>query len=85
MHVTIKLPQARVNANDKVAVSFESDWSKRWCEFSGPIIEPCKPNPVESRITIDTRLKTVLTGIFFRFRLNGSIMSMSACVQKTKA
>ena len=65
MHVTIKLPQARVNANDKVAVSFESDWSRRWREFSGSIIEPCKPNPVKSRITIDTRLKTVLTGILF--------------------
>ena len=65
MHVTIKLPQARENANDKVAVSFESDWSKRWREFSGPIIEPCEPNPVESRITIDTRLKIVLTEIFF--------------------
>ena len=65
MHVTIKLPQARVNANDKVAVSFESDLSRRWREFSGSIIEPCKPNPVESRITIDTRLKVVLTGILF--------------------
>ena len=38
MHVTIKLPQARVNANDKVAVSFESDLSRRWRKFSGSII-----------------------------------------------
>lgn len=65
MHVTIKLPQAPENASDKVAVSFESDGSRSWREFSGSIIEPCKPNPVESRITIDTRLKIVLTGILF--------------------
>ena len=63
--MTKSLPQARVNANDKVAVSFDSDWSRRWREFSGSIIEPCKPNPVKSRITIDTRLKTVLTRILF--------------------
>ena len=34
-----KLPNARENASDQVAIgsSFESDWLRKWREFSGPI------------------------------------------------
>ena len=35
------LPEARENKSDQVAIdfSFESDWFRKWREFSGPITE----------------------------------------------
>ena len=44
---TSKLPEARENACDQVAIgfSFESDWWREWCEFSGPITKRSKARP----------------------------------------
>ena len=44
---TSKLPEARENACDQVAIgfSFESDWWREWCEFSGPITKRSKAKP----------------------------------------
>ena len=44
---TSKLLEARENACDQVAIgfSFESDWWREWCEFSGPITKRSKAKP----------------------------------------
>ena len=41
---TTKHPETRENVGDQVVIgfSFESDWLKEWCEFSGPITERSK-------------------------------------------
>ena len=40
--------------------SFESDWLRKWCKFSGPIIKRKKANLQQSQITSDTLLKIFL-------------------------
>ena len=40
--------------------SFESDWLRKWCKFSGPIIKWKKANLQQSKITSDTLLKIFL-------------------------
>ena len=44
MEQSISAQQSRENAGDQVVIgfSFESDWLKEWCEFSGPITERSK-------------------------------------------
>ena len=37
--------------------SFESDWLRKWCKFSGPIIKRKKANLQQSQIISDTILK----------------------------
>ena len=39
-----KHPETRENAGEQVVIgfSFESDWLKEWCNFSGPIKERSK-------------------------------------------
>ena len=51
--------KARENASDQVAIgfTFASDWLRGWREFSRPISERNKANPMQSRITFDTQLK----------------------------
>ena len=48
-----KLPNARENASDQVAIgsSFESDWVRKWREFSGPITYSVKQE--QSKSTFD--------------------------------
>ena len=50
---TSKLPEARENACDQVAIgfSFESDWWREWCEFSGPITKRSKAKPIDNGFT----------------------------------
>lgn len=49
-------------ANDLIMIglSLESDWSKRWGKFAGPIIEWRKVKPKQSWITFNTEMKTAL-------------------------
>ena len=53
------VPKARENASSQVAtcVSFESDWSRKWREFSAPITERSKAKLKQFLITFDTHLK----------------------------
>ena len=39
-----KHPETRENAGEQVVIgfSFESDWLKEWCNFSGPVKERSK-------------------------------------------
>ena len=50
---TSKLLEARENACDQVAIgfSFESDWWREWCEFSGPITKRSKAKPIDNGFT----------------------------------
>lgn len=43
-----------------IGLSVASDWLGGWDEFSGPIKERSEAELLESRITFDTPLKTVL-------------------------
>ena len=43
-----------------IGFSFASDWSRGWCEFSGPITERSKAKSMQSWFTFDTLLKIVL-------------------------
>ena len=60
---TSKLPQARENACDQVVFgfSFESDWLRKWREFSESNTAWRKSKPKLSRINFDTRMKIALT------------------------
>ena len=55
--------EARENEGDQVDIGFNFafDWSRWWCEFSGPITEQGEANPNQSQISFDIRLKTALT------------------------
>ena len=57
-----KRPQEREKASDQAAISFSfaSDWLGGWREFSRPITERRKRNPMQSRITFDTQLEIAL-------------------------
>ena len=59
---TSKLLEARENASNQVALdwSFESDWLRKWREFSGPITKRSKAKTKQSRITLDIHLKITL-------------------------
>ena len=48
---TSNLPRARENADDQVAIgfSFESDWLRKWREFSRQIIKRSEAKPEQSR------------------------------------
>ena len=52
---TTKLPKARENAGDQVAVdfSFACNLFREWREYSGPIRERSKAKPKQSQITFD--------------------------------
>lgn len=45
--------EARENASEKVAIgfSFDSDWFRKWPEFSTLITQPSKAKPENSQIT----------------------------------
>ena len=51
--------EARENASEKVAIgfSFDSDWFKKWPEFSTLITQPGKAKPENSQFTLNTQLK----------------------------
>ena len=51
--------EARENASEKVAIgfSFDSDWFRKWTEFSTLIIQPSKAKPENSQITLNIQLK----------------------------
>ena len=55
------MPRARENADDQVAIgfSFESDWLRKWREFSKQIIKrsEVKQNQSNLGVTFDTQLK----------------------------
>ena len=67
-----KPSKARENAGDQVIfdVNFASDWLREWREFSGPITEQSKAEPMQSRITLDTQLKISLLGLTMCTLLN---------------
>lgn len=52
-----KQTEARENVSDQVAIGFrlESDWLRKWPEFSGPIIKQSKIKTKQFRITFDTQ------------------------------
>ena len=54
---TSKLSEARENVSDQVAIGFrlESDWLRKWPEFSGPINKQSKIKTKQFRITFDTQ------------------------------
>ena len=56
---TGNLLEARENEGDQVDIGFNFafDWSRWWCEFSGPITERGEANPNQSQISFDIRLK----------------------------
>ena len=56
---TSKVPEAWENAGYRLTIyfSFESDWLKRWREFSGPVTWRSKAKTKQSRIAFNTRLK----------------------------
>ena len=66
-----KVPEARENAVDQVAVgfSFVSDWLRKWREFSGPIIEQSEATIMQYCLTFDT--------FFFLFALRHFIYSFT--------
>lgn len=43
-----------------IGVSFASDWSREWREFSGPIIEQNNAKTMKSRITFDAQSRIAL-------------------------
>ena len=53
------MPKARENAGDQVVIglNFASDWLREWREFSGPITERSKANPMQLRINFKTQFK----------------------------
>ena len=53
------MPEAWENAGNRHTIyfSFESDWLKRWREFSGPVTWRSKAKTKQSRIAFNTRLK----------------------------
>ena len=55
LEVKTKLAKARENEGDQVVigVSFASDWSRGWREFSEPITKLGKAKSEQSRITFD--------------------------------
>ena len=57
-----KLPEARENAGDWVVIgfSFESDWLRKWCEFSGRFIKQSKAKMKQFQSTFDAELEIVL-------------------------
>ena len=59
MNFKVKTSEPRENLRGRVAfgLSFESDWSRKWREFSEPITSQRKAKPKQSWITVDTRLK----------------------------
>ena len=56
---TSKLPEAQQNWRDQGVISFifESDWSRKWREFSEPITEQSKAKPQKFRINFDIQFK----------------------------
>ena len=51
-----KVPEARENPGDQVAVgfSFVSDWLRKWRELSGPIIKQSEATIMQYCMTFDT-------------------------------
>ena len=66
-----KVPEARENAGDQVAVgfSFVSDWLRKWRELSGPIIKQIEATMMQYCLTFDT--------FFFLFALRHFIYSFT--------
>lgn len=57
---TRKLSDARENASDHVVIGFsqfDSDWFRKWCEFSRPITKRSKAKAKPSRVTFATQSK----------------------------
>ena len=65
-----KVPEARENAGDQVAVgfSFVSDWLRKWRELSGPITEQSEATIMQYCMTFDT--------FFFPFLLSDTLFTL---------
>ena len=59
--------EARENVREGVTAGFgfTSDWLKKWCEFFKPITERSKAKPKQTRICLDSQVKTALFYILF--------------------
>ena len=80
-----KLPNARENASDQVAIgsSFESDWVRKWREFSGPITYSVKQEQSNPTIpsTTDNCSKVTMRKIY---RQNGPKHSSFRILRKKR-
>ena len=58
--ITCNRRQARENARVQLAISFASNWLRKWREFCQPITGQSNEKPNQTRATSDTLMKTAL-------------------------